>query len=155
MTRIFVTEEGRYTLFIEAEILRQVEAMNPFRKVGKSRKKKSDSESVLSDADVRAILASPGTYTVLAKQFNVSVTSISKIKRREVRADVEFDGEVVVSIDRRGRKPKGQFALASPVGLLTDPAAPEIRAAAASATGEGNVKARVALRRCAERSQDR
>ena len=148
---IWVIHHPPYAMFIEAPTLEEAEAMNQFRN-SKAHKKRSDSESILSDADVRAILASSGTYSELAKLFKVSVTTIPKVKNRLVRGNVEFDGEVVVSIDRRGRKPKGQFALTSPVGLLTDPAAPEIRAAAASATGEGNVKAGVALRRCTERS---
>jgi DNA invertase Pin-like site-specific DNA recombinase len=80
--------------------------MNPFRN-SKTRKKRSDSESILSDADVRAILASSGTYSELAKLFMVSVTTISNVKRRVVRANVPFDGEVAKSSSPRGRKPKG------------------------------------------------
>jgi hypothetical protein len=62
---------------------------------------------VLSDADVRAILASPGTYLALAKKFDITATTISKIKRRVVRPNVQFDGEVARSSSPRGRKPKG------------------------------------------------
>jgi hypothetical protein len=106
VTRIFVLEHPPYVMFIEADSLEQAEAMNPFNKV-KPRKKRTDAEKVLSDADVRAILASPGTYLALAKEFDVSATTISKVKRRVVRANVPFDGEVAKSSSPRGRKPKG------------------------------------------------
>jgi DNA invertase Pin-like site-specific DNA recombinase len=94
------------TRIIEADSLEQAEAMNPFWKV-KPRKKRTNAEKVLSDADVRAILASPGTYIELARQFNVSCTTISKVKRREIWRDVVFDGEIAKSSSPRGRKPKG------------------------------------------------
>ena len=55
----------------------------------------------------RAILASPSTYLVLAKKFDTSATTISKIKRRAVRANVPFDGEIAKSSSPRGRKPNG------------------------------------------------
>jgi hypothetical protein len=106
VTRIFVIEHPPYVMYIEADSLAQAELMNPFRKV-KGRKKRTDKEKVLSDADVRAILASPGTCIELARQFNVSCTTISKVKRHVVRANVPFDGEVAKSSSPRGRKPKG------------------------------------------------
>jgi hypothetical protein len=105
-TPIWIIHEGKYTLFVEAPTLEEAEAMNPFRN-SKTRKKHSDSEGVLTNDDVRAILGASGTYSEIAKLFKVSVTTISKIKRRAVRANVPFDGEVAKSSSPPGRKPKG------------------------------------------------
>jgi hypothetical protein len=80
VTRIFVIEHPSYVMFIEADSLPEAEAMNPFNKAKGRRpyKKRPDSEKVLSDADVRAILASSGIYSALAQQFKVSVTTSAK-----------------------------------------------------------------------------
>ncbi len=109
MTRIFVIKEGKYTLFNEADSLEQAEAMNPFRivKAREPDETSKDVKKVLTADAVRSILASPGSYTALGKQFGVSTVTISKDKRRVVRANVQFDGEVATSSSPRGRKPKG------------------------------------------------
>ena len=109
MTAIHIFKTDRYTLFIEAPTREEARRMTPMLASYPEQRgaRYVPLNTNLSNDDVRAILASSSTYSELAKLFMVSVTTISKVRRRVVRANLPFDGEVAKSSSPPGRKPKG------------------------------------------------